>query len=61
MRVFADDLAPEVALERGRALRAELETARAALSRLARACHATREGPCPIIAAFEDGAQTSCV
>lgn len=32
---------------------AELETARAALSRLARACHATKDGPCPIIGAFE--------
>lgn len=40
---------------------AELEAARAALTRLARQCHAYDEGPCPIIAAFEDGAQTSCV
>ena len=40
---------------------AELEAARAALTRLARQCHASDEGPCPIIAAFEDGVQTSCV
>jgi len=33
---------------------AELETARAALRRLATACGAGGRGPCPIIAAFED-------
>lgn len=38
---------------------AELEKARAALSRLARACHASEEGPCPIIGAFEQKAQRS--
>jgi MerR family mercuric resistance operon transcriptional regulator len=32
---------------------AELQAARAALERLARQCHASEEGPCPIIAAFE--------
>ncbi|MCI4589042.1 MerR family transcriptional regulator [Sphingobium sp. BYY-5] len=32
---------------------AELQTARHALERLARQCHASEEGPCPIIAAFE--------
>lgn len=32
---------------------AELETARAALTRLSRACAAGKTGPCPIIAAFE--------
>ncbi len=32
---------------------AELEAARVSLRRLARACAASREGPCPIIAAFE--------
>jgi len=32
---------------------AELQTARSALTRLARQCHASEEGPCPIIAAFE--------
>jgi len=32
---------------------AELETARKALRRLARACGDTATGPCPIIAAFE--------
>lgn len=33
---------------------AELQTARAALSRLEKACHASASGPCPIIAAFQD-------
>lgn len=32
---------------------AEMQAARSALERLARACHASDEGPCPIIAAFE--------
>lgn len=32
---------------------AELETARAALSRLARACGASSTGPCPILTAFD--------
>jgi MerR family mercuric resistance operon transcriptional regulator len=32
---------------------AELETARASLRRLARACGETQSGPCPILAAFE--------
>ncbi|BBC99352.1 MULTISPECIES: MerR family transcriptional regulator [Sphingobium] len=32
---------------------AELQAARSALTRLARQCHASEEGPCPIIAAFE--------
>ncbi|KMS58426.1 MULTISPECIES: MerR family transcriptional regulator [Sphingobium] len=32
---------------------AELQAARSALERLARECHASEEGPCPIIAAFE--------
>lgn len=32
---------------------AELDAARAALQRLARACGADAEGPCPIISAFE--------
>jgi MerR family mercuric resistance operon transcriptional regulator len=32
---------------------AELETARASLRRLARACGDGGAGPCPIIAAFE--------
>lgn len=31
----------------------ELESARAALQRLARDCHASNEGPCPIILSFE--------
>lgn len=35
---------------------AELETARQALRRLADACAGTAEGPCPIIAAFQDDA-----
>lgn len=36
---------------------AELQAARGALTRLARQCHASDDGPCPIIAAFEgDGA-----
>jgi len=34
---------------------AELEAARASLRRLAGACGAGGEGPCPIIAAFEEG------
>jgi MerR family mercuric resistance operon transcriptional regulator len=33
---------------------AELQTARAALQRLAQACSASSAGPCPIIAAFQD-------
>lgn len=33
---------------------AELETARTALRRLARACAVSGRGPCPIIAAFEE-------
>lgn len=33
---------------------AELQTARAALQRLADACHASSKGPCPIIAAFQN-------
>lgn len=48
--------ARELASERIAALDAkiaELEAARAALERLARQCHASEEGPCPIIAAFE--------
>ncbi|MBH1992566.1 MAG: MerR family transcriptional regulator [Sphingomonadaceae bacterium] len=32
---------------------AQMQAARAALERLARQCHASDEGPCPIIAAFE--------
>jgi len=34
---------------------AELESARAALTRLSRACAGGEEGPCPIIEAFESG------
>ena len=34
---------------------AKLETARNALKRLERACHASSKGPCPIIAAFDGG------
>ena len=34
---------------------AELETARAALTRLSRACASGEEGPCPILEAFEPG------
>ncbi|MEG8222673.1 MerR family transcriptional regulator [Sphingomonas sp. HH69] len=48
--------ARELASERIAALDAkiaEMQTARAALERLARQCHASDEGPCPIIAAFE--------
>ncbi|HUD92407.1 MerR family transcriptional regulator [Sphingobium sp.] len=48
--------ARELAAERIAALDvkiAELQTARSALERLARQCHASEEGPCPIIAAFE--------
>lgn len=48
--------ARELAAERIAALDlkiAELQAARAALERLARQCHASEEGPCPIIAAFE--------
>lgn len=33
---------------------AELQAARAALTRLADACAASRSGPCPIIASFEE-------
>lgn len=32
---------------------AQMQAARTALQRLARECHASEEGPCPIIAAFE--------
>ncbi|WP_420143522.1 MerR family transcriptional regulator [Sphingobium sp.] len=32
---------------------AELQAARSALERLARQCHASQEGPCPIISAFD--------
>lgn len=32
---------------------AQMQAARTALQRLARQCHASDEGPCPIIAAFE--------
>ncbi|MFP5434166.1 MAG: MerR family DNA-binding protein, partial [Alphaproteobacteria bacterium] len=48
--------ARELASERIAALDAkiaEMQAARAALERLARQCHASDEGPCPIIAAFE--------
>lgn len=48
--------ARELAAERLAALDskiAELEAARNALRRLAGACHASDEGPCPIISAFE--------
>ncbi len=48
--------ARELAAERIAALDvkiAELQAARGALERLARQCHASDEGPCPIIAAFE--------
>lgn len=48
--------ARELASERIAALHAkiaEMQAARAALERLARQCHASDEGPCPIIAAFE--------
>ncbi|WP_298400096.1 MerR family transcriptional regulator [Sphingobium sp.] len=48
--------ARELAAERIAALDlkiAELQAARGALMRLARQCHASEEGPCPIIAAFE--------
>lgn len=48
--------ARELAAERIAALDAkiaELEAARTALERLARKCHASEKGPCPIIAAFE--------
>ncbi|MGZ9099046.1 MAG: MerR family DNA-binding protein [Brevundimonas sp.] len=37
---------------------AELEAARAALRRLARACADGGRGPCPIIAAFEDASSS---
>jgi MerR family mercuric resistance operon transcriptional regulator len=46
-----------LALERIAALDAriaELETARDALKRLARACGETMSGPCPILSAFEE-------
>ncbi|GAY21567.1 MULTISPECIES: MerR family DNA-binding protein [Sphingobium] len=49
--------ARELAAERLAALDqkiAELETARDSLRRLASACHASQEGPCPIISAFEE-------
>ncbi|OHD01990.1 MAG: MerR family transcriptional regulator [Sphingomonadales bacterium RIFCSPLOWO2_12_FULL_63_15] len=49
--------ARELASERIAALDAkiaEMQAARAALERLARQCHASDEGPCPIIAAFEE-------
>ncbi|WP_150292298.1 MerR family transcriptional regulator [Sphingobium estronivorans] len=49
--------ARELAAERLAALDlkiAELQTARDSLRRLASACHASEEGPCPIIAAFEE-------
>jgi len=51
-RARARDLASEriAALD---AKIAEMQAARAALERLARQCHASDEGPCPIIAAFE--------
>jgi MerR family mercuric resistance operon transcriptional regulator len=48
--------ARELAAERLAALDskiAELQAARDALRRLASACHASEEGPCPIISAFE--------
>ncbi|NWK98818.1 MerR family transcriptional regulator [Sphingobium lactosutens] len=48
--------ARELAAERIAALDvkiAELQAARGALERLARQCHASEDGPCPIIAAFE--------
>ena len=48
--------ARQLAAERLRALDAkiaELQQARAALTRLATACAANERGPCPIIAAFE--------
>ena len=48
--------ARELALQRIEALDlkiAQLRDARAALQRLARECADTREGPCPIIGAFE--------
>jgi len=48
--------ARELAAERLAALDrkiAELQEARDALRRLASACHASDEGPCPIISAFE--------
>ncbi len=38
---------------------AELEAARAALTRLSRACAAGDKGPCPIIEAFETGPAAS--
>ncbi|WP_176591227.1 MerR family DNA-binding protein [Sphingobium sp. EM0848] len=48
--------ARELAAERLAALDlriAELQAARDSLRRLASACHASEEGPCPIISAFE--------
>ena len=48
--------ARELAAERIAALDvkiAQLQSARDALQKLARQCHASEEGPCPIIAAFE--------
>ncbi len=48
--------ARELAAERIAALDvkiAQLQSARDALHKLARQCHASEEGPCPIIAAFE--------
>lgn len=48
--------ARELATERLAALDgkiAELQAARDSLRRLASACHASEEGPCPIISAFE--------
>mgnify|MGYP000042299832 CR=1 FL=1 len=48
--------ARELAAERIAALDvkiAQLQAARDALQKLARQCHASQDGPCPIIAAFE--------
>ncbi len=52
--------ARELARERIAALDAkidQLKAARASLARLASVCAASAQGPCPIIAAFEDGPQ----
>jgi MerR family transcriptional regulator, mercuric resistance operon regulatory protein len=60
LRLDSSDERPRArAMARGRiaaldARIAELQRARQALSRLARECAAGAEGPCPIIAAFEE-------
>ena len=56
LAIIPDTLNPELAAERLTALDrtiADLEDARAALRRLAKACNSKDSGPCPIIAAFQ--------